>query len=216
MKKSAILLGATGLTGGELLDLLLSDDDYAKVTVLTRRPTGKVHPKLEEHIIDLLSLEKAEDLFSGDVVFCCIGTTRAKTPDKELYQKIDYGIPVTAAAMAQEKGIPVFIGVSSLGADPESRFFYNRTKGEMERDVAGRKIRQTYFLRPSLITGPRGEKRLWENSAEKLMRLFDFLIPVRYKMISASVIAEAMIQIAKRGHPASVIPSEKIREIAKG
>src|SRR5690625_6575492 len=152
MKKTAILLGATGMTGRKLLKRLLDDERFQKVIVLTRRSTDIVNDKLEEHIIDLLALENHPDLFHADVVFCCIGTTKAKTPDKILYRRIDHGIPVTAARLAKENNIPGFMVISSLGADPKSRFFYNRTKGEMERDILKQGIKNTFILRPSLIS----------------------------------------------------------------
>src|SRR5699024_8062889 len=110
MGKTAIILGATGLTGGHLLDLLLEDDSFNKILVFTRRKTGKEHPKLEEHIIDLLELDDYKNLFKGDVVF----TTKAKTPDKNLYKAIDYGIPVTAAKLAKQNGIKSYIVISAL------------------------------------------------------------------------------------------------------
>jgi len=215
MKKTAILLGATGLTGRKLLKRLLDDERFQKVIVLTRRSTDIVNDKLEEHIIDLLALENHPDLFHADVVFCCIGTTKAKTPDKILYRRIDHGIPVTAARLAKENNIPGFMVISSLGADPKSRFFYNRTKGEMERDILKQGIKNTFILRPSLISGDRGEKRTGENFAEKVMRISDFLIPSKYKIITADTIANAMVHIALSGHDSVIIPSEEIQEIGK-
>lgn len=215
MKKTAILLGATGLTGSKLLKLLLYDERYQKVIVLTRRTTYIDHEKLEEHIVDLLVLEDYPELFHADIVFCCIGTTKAKTPDKKLYHQIDHGIPVTAARLARENNISVFMVISSLGADPSSRFFYNRTKGEMERDVLQQNIKDTFILRPSLISGDRGEKRTGENTAEKIMRTLDFFIPLKYKIIPAITIANAMLRIAQEGYDSSVILSDEIQKLGK-
>src|SRR5699024_1985059 len=103
----------------------------------------------------------------------------------------------------------------SLGADPTSRFFYNRTKGEMERDVLQQNIKDTFILRPSLISGDRGEKRTGENTAEKIMRTLDFFIPLKYKIISAIAIAKAMHRIAQDGYDSSVILSDEIRKLGK-
>lgn len=215
MGKTAIILGATGLTGGHLLDLLLEDDSFNKILVFTRRKTGKEHPKLEEHIIDLLELDDYKNLFKGDVVFCCIGTTKAKTPDKNLYKAIDYGIPVTAAKLAKQNGIKSYIVISALGANENSRVFYNKLKGEMQRDVLAQKIEYSYVLQPSLIVGERSDKRTGEKFAEVIMRTFNFLIPKKYKMIKGKTIAKAMIEISKTGYDKHIISSAEIKEISK-
>jgi hypothetical protein len=112
--KTAIILGATGLTGGLLLQLLLRDDRYADIKVFTRSPLRLTHPKLTEIQCDLLTLENQEADFTADEVFCCIGTTKANTPDKELYKAIDYGIPVAAASLCKKNEIPTFLVVSAM------------------------------------------------------------------------------------------------------
>src|SRR5690554_1278206 len=199
MQKTAIILGATGLTGSHLLKLLLEDETFSKVVVFTRRETGIKHPKLEEHIIDLLQLDNYKELFKGDVVFCCIGTTKAKTPNKKAYKAIDYGIPVTAAKLAKQNNIDTYLVISAMGASETSKVFYNKLKGEMEREVLAQKIAHTYLLQPSLIVGERSEKRGGEKFAEVIMRTFGFLIPEKYKMIQGKTIAKAMVEIAKNG-----------------
>lgn len=214
MQKIAIILGATGLTGSYVLDLLLEDDAFSKILVFSRRKTGKENPKLEEHIIDLLKLEDYKNQFKGDVVFCCIGTTKAKTPDKKVYSAIDYGIPVTAAKLAKQNGIKSYLVISALGANENSRVFYNKLKGKMQRDVLAQKIENTYILHPSLIVGERLEKRAGEKFAEGIMRLFSFLIPEKYKMIKGETIAKAMVKIAKNGYDKNIISSAELKEIS--
>ena len=151
--KTAILLGATGLTGNLLLQQLLKDDDFQKIIPFSRSSVKLRQPKLEEHLIDLFQLKNHKDQFHADIVFCCVGTTQKKTPDKETYRKVDFGILVTAAKLAKQNNIPKMIVVSAIGADKNSRFFYNKTKGEMEEAVLEQKISETYILRPSLIDG---------------------------------------------------------------
>jgi len=151
MNKTAILLGATGLTGRYLLEALIKDEDYSLIKVFSRRSTGVKSPKVEEHLIDLLELSKYESLFKADVIFCCIGTTKAKTPDSETYKKIDFGIPVTAARLAKKNNIPAFLVISALSANPNSRIFYNRVKGEMQHAILEQDIEETYIFQPSLI-----------------------------------------------------------------
>ena len=213
--KTAIILGATGLTGGILLDKLIDDDSFEKIKLFSRSSTGKNSPKIEEYLIDMFQLEKYAEVFKADVVFCCIGTTKAKTADKEIYKKIDYGIPVTAAKLAKMNGISTFIVISSLGADSNSSVFYSKTKGEMQRDVLSQNIENTYVLQPSLIVGERNESRFGENMAEFFMKIFGFLIPKKYKMIQAETIAEAMRVLSKESYSKRIIPSLEIKEIAK-
>ena len=213
MKKTAIILGATGLTGSHLLKMLLKDSDYDRIKVFTRHKLKFSYPKIEEHVIDLLKLSDHATEFTANVVFCCIGTTKAKTPDKELYRAIDYGIPVEAAKLCKQNSIKQFIVISALGANPKSKVLYNQLKGEMERDVLAQQIEHTHFLQPSLIVGNRKEKRMGEDISKRIMKLFDFLIPARYKMIEAKTIAQAMVQLARKPSKEHVIPSEKIREL---
>ena len=215
MKKKAIILGATGLTGSHLLELLLEDPNYETVKVFTRRKLPNIHPKLEEHVIDLLELSNYADKFSADVVFCCIGTTKAKTPNKELYRAVDYGIPVEAAKLCKRNGINSFIVISALGANAKSKVFYNRLKGEMERDVLAQQIEHTQLLQPSLIVGDRDEKRMGEDLSKKIMKVIGFLIPARYKMIEGKTIAKAMVQMANEPAKETRVPSEEIKEIAE-
>ncbi|WP_313112735.1 NAD(P)H-binding protein [Aequorivita sediminis] len=213
MKKTAIILGATGLTGGILLEKLLEDDTYDKIKLFSRSSVGINSPKIEEFIIDMFQLETHSETFKADVVFCCIGTTKSKTPNKDTYKKIDYGIPVAAAKLAKQNDIKTFIVISALGASENSNVFYNKTKGEMQRDVLLQKIKNTYILQPSLIVGDRNESRFGENLAEVFMKVFGFLIPAKYKMIEAETIAEAMRVLSKDGYSEKIITSEKIKEI---
>ncbi len=216
MKKTAIILGATGLTGGALLQLLLGDPEFEEIRLFSRKKVGISHPKITEYIIDLFALEKEEKAFQGNVVFCCIGTTKAKTPDQEKYRKTDYGIPVSAANLCNNNGIGTFIVISAMGANPNSSIFYNRTKGEMERDVLQAHIPNTYILQPSLIGGNRPERRIGEQIAKVLMGVFGFLVPGKYKMIAPETIAKAMQILSKEGFEEKRITSDKIMKIADG
>lgn len=215
MKKTAIILGATGLIGGELLQLLLKDDSYTKLKLFSRSSCEIAHPKIEEHLGNLFKLEQFVDHLKGDVVFCCIGTTKSKTPDKSTYKKIDYGIPVAAATLAKRNGVSLFIVISSMGSDAASTTFYNKVKGEMERDVLAEKVKNTYIFQPSLLGGARTEKRFGERMAQFFMGTFNFLIPKQYQIIEPETIARAMINVAETGYEKQQIPSDKIKEIAK-
>ena len=217
MSKTAIILGATGLTGGILLQKLIADKTYTKIKLFSRKTTNIQSDKIEESLIDVLQLEKYKKEFTGDVVFCCIGTTSAKTKDKEVYKAIDYGIPVNAAKLAKENSIDTFVVMSSIGADAASAVFYSKTKGEMERDVIEQRIKNTSILRPSLIGGNRDEFRFGEKLGKGFMSLFDPLLKgklEKYKMIHPDKIASCMQQLAKSSTNQSVFSSDEIVEIA--
>ncbi|MEX2350692.1 MAG: NAD(P)H-binding protein [Flavobacteriaceae bacterium] len=215
MKKTAIILGATGLTGGHLLDFLLKDDRYEKIKLFSRSSVGLSNPKLEEHLIDLFELEKHKENFQADEVFCCIGTTKAKTPDDETYRKIDYGIPFATAKICKGNSINTYIVISAMGANPDSKVFYNKTKGEMERDVLKQNIQNTYILQPGLINGNRDEKRLGESIAKFLFKVLNPVIPKKYRSISPETIAKTMIVLANQGFLDNRIENQTIKDIAK-
>lgn len=216
MGKTALILGATGLTGKLLLNRLLADDSYECVKVFSRRPLGLQHAKLEIFIGDLLKLEQFESDFKGDELFCCIGTTASKTKDKGKYKQVDFGIPVSAANLCKKNGIETFLVVSALGASAESQIFYNRTKGEMEQAVLMQHIPNTYILRPSLIKGFREEQRLGETIGAIVMSIAQaFLIGKykKYRAIEAGTIAKALHRLAQSKPSLKIIESDKIEEL---
>lgn len=218
MKKTAILLGASGLTGGLLLKLLLSDSDYDKIKLFSRKDSGISHPKIEEHIVDILHLKDCSADFTGDVVFCCIGTTKAKTPDETEYKAIDHGIPVAAAQLAKQHNIPTFIVISALGANAKSTIFYNRIKGEMEESIMALGIPKTYFLEPSLISGDRTEVRIGETMGIYLMKIINPLLfgkLKKYRSIAPENIAKTMWFLSKNEYPKTVIPSDVIFRLSQ-
>lgn len=205
------------MTGGILLQKLLKDPRYEKIIIFSRKKVGVKNSKIEEHLVDLLRLEEQKERFKANEVFCCIGTTQKKTPDEKTYRSIDYGIPVMAAKMAKQNGIAKFLVISALGANERSKLFYNKTKGEMERDVLAEEIPETYIFQPALIAGDREEKRLFEKISKEVMKVIDPLLTGRlkkYRSIHPGIIAEAMLKVANNGYPEKVIPSDKIKTIA--
>jgi uncharacterized protein YbjT (DUF2867 family) len=145
-------------------------------------------------------------LLSATDYFCCIGTTIKKAKTQEAFRTVDYGIPLRIATLAQKLNIPNFIIISSVGARSNSRNFYLSTKGEMEAAVRKVYHGNLKFLRPSLLLGKRKEFRKGENAAINFMKTFGWIFagPLKkYKAISASTVAKAMIQ-------ASVLPADKL------
>jgi uncharacterized protein YbjT (DUF2867 family) len=219
MKKSAIILGATGLTGSILLQKLIKDDRYENIKLFSRAKIKGLPKKVTQYIGNLLKLEEFKGNFIADEVYCCIGTTAKKTPNKMLYKQIDYGIPVTAAKLSKDNNINAFLVISAMGANTKSNVFYNKTKGEMERDVLQQHIKSTFILRPSLIGGHREERRILEKIGLAIFKVIEPLFIGKlkqYKIIDPENIAQAMINLAnKTSHAEVIITSNEIKKIIK-
>jgi len=216
MNKSAIILGATGLTGNLVLEELLKNEEYSKLLVFSRIELGIKHDKLEVIICDLLKIEEQQEKFQANEVYVCIGSTTNKTPNKKLYRDIDFGIPVAAAKLCKANNIKCISIISSLGANARSTVFYPKTKGEMENEVMAFGIEKTYLLRPSMILGARQENRLGESLGKILLSIISpFMLGklTRYKGIEAKTIANAMIWLSNNDHSNGTIESEIIRKL---
>ncbi len=216
MKKTALLLGASGLTGSLVLKDLIQDDRYDKIKLFSRSTINPTSTKVEEYLGDLLNLDAFSEVFTGDEVYCCIGTTKNKTPSKAMYRNIDFGIPTRAARLAKDNNIQTFSVVSALGANDKSLVFYNKTKEEMEQAVLKEEITNTYILRPSMIGGDREEHRTGEKF---LIKAFNLLNPLligglkKYRLIEAETIAKAMIQLSNEKPNKNIIESDEIQKI---
>ena len=214
----AIILGSTGLTGSLLLAQLLKDDRYSEVALISRKSSGVQHPKVTEHIVNLFNLDQHNELFKADHIFCCIGTTKKKTPDKSQYRLIDFGIPVSAAQLAKKNGVQSFAVISSIGADASSSIFYSKTKGEMENGVLSVGIPNTIIVRPSFISGERKERRALEKIGLVLFKALQFILvgPFRkYRAIEAKNIASCMIFLANNPSSQQIFESNEIETISK-
>lgn len=173
---TATLIGATGLIGSHLLELLLADDKFGTVRILVRRPFELNHPKLEKKLVDFSDMESYRLALEGsDVIFCAIGTTQKKVKgDKEAYRKVDFDIPVNAARLGKLCGCETFVLVSSVGASSKSNNFYLKLKGEVEDAVNACGITHLHIVRPSLLLGKRKEYRFGERIAQAVMPVISF------------------------------------------
>lgn len=210
MSKTAIVFGATGLIGSELLPQLFADPDYDLVVAFVRKPTGIVAAKLEEVITDFKDLDSLRTQIKGDVVFCCLGTTIATAGSQPAFRKVDYELVRWAAVAASENKVPRFIVVSSMGANADSGNFYLRTKGEMEKAVSALNFDQCVIVRPSMLLGPRKEFRFGEKVGKIVMVAFSFLIPAKYKAIQAKQVAKAMITSVRNNRKSGVIENSEL------
>src|SRR5690348_2050897 len=129
----ALIIGATGATGKDLVNVLIRDPDYSAIVIFVRRSTGIIHPKLKEVITDFENLQDVSDHIQGDVLFSCLGTTLKTAGSKEKQFHIDYEIPLQFAEIARRNGVPGMVLLSSYGASTTSKVFYSRVKGKLEQ-----------------------------------------------------------------------------------
>jgi uncharacterized protein YbjT (DUF2867 family) len=195
-KKTALIAGATGLVGGELLKQLLEDDRYQKVIVVTRRELGlrARHPKARQVVVDFAKLEKhAEDL-RADHVFCTLGTTIAKAGSQAEFVKVDLDYPLRLARVTLGQGAKHYSIVTALGASKSSPFFYSRVKGSVEQELESMGWPSLALVRPSVIAGERDERRPAEKLSQALLRY----APAAWRSVPAADIAACMVEIAGR------------------
>lgn len=189
-KKTAVIIGASGLIGQELLQQLLQDERYSKITALVRRPLDIEHEKLEQTRYDF-DWPNA-DLVIGDEFFCCLGTTIKTAGSQTAFRKVDYDYVLETAKMALANGTKKMAMISSMGADKNSKVFYSRIKGEIEAALQELNYETCHILRPSLLMGARNELRMGELVGKLAMTAFSFAIPKKYKGIEAKQVAKAM------------------------
>jgi uncharacterized protein YbjT (DUF2867 family) len=208
--RTALLAGASGLVGGHLLRLLLADDTWDHVVSVGRREVDVRDPKLEQRLTDLPDVG---ELPSVDDAFCALGTTIKKAGSQDAFRAIDHDAVVAVAAAARQAGATSFLHVTAMGASAGSRVFYNRVKGETERDVAAVGIGTTVAFRPSILDGDRKESRFGEQAGLVVMRA---LAPVlgRYRPTRAEDVALAMIRLARSPAGSSVVSAGEITRLA--
>jgi|WetSurMetagenome_2_1015567.scaffolds.fasta_scaffold402706_1 uncharacterized protein YbjT (DUF2867 family) len=198
--KTALVAGATGLVGKELINELIADNNYQKVIVLTRRQLQVSHAKVEVILVDFDQLDGLMLPEKIDECFCSLGTTQKKSGKKGLYQ-VDFEYVVRLAQLCKRNNIPKFLVVSSQGANPDSAFFYMQTKGRMEEAVKTSEIETVYIVRPSLITGKREEVRFAEVVGYYMYKVFTPLMIGKLRKlrpVSGHQIAKSMIALAQK------------------
>ena len=214
--RTALVAGATGLTGGHLLSQLLADTRYARVIALVRRPALPAAPKLSELVVDfdaLPALAKADD------AYCCLGTTIKKAGSQAAFREVDFEFVLDFARAARQAGVKQFLVMSSLGADARSAVFYSRVKGEMEHALREIGFEALHIFQPSLILGERKEQRTAERFGIAAFGAVGGLMfgPLRkYRPVESATIARAMIGAAfskQRGD--RVYPSDAIETMAR-
>jgi uncharacterized protein YbjT (DUF2867 family) len=201
-QQTALVLGATGLIGSNVVTLLLEDYSFDKVRVLVRREYNIDHPKLEVEKVNFQDPEEfSTKVGKGDAIFCCVGTTMNKVKgDKVAYRKIDYDIAVNAANFGLAGGYTKYLLVSSIGANAKSKNFYLKLKGETENAVSSYTYKSLHIFQPSFLLGKRNEVRIGEVMGKGVMQglsIFFFGSLSKYKAIDAETVAKAMVAASK-------------------
>ena len=193
--KTAIVIGATGLIGKHLTNLLFDNPNYSTVKVFVRRSLNTSNPKLEEHLVNFDKIDNWKSRITGDDLFSAMGTTIRKAGSKEAQYKIDVTYQYEFAKAAFEYGVNNYFLVSSSGANAKSKLFYMRIKGELEEKVKLLPFNKIRIFRPSLLIGERGEKRFGEKAAERLLKIVVPLFPFlkNQRPIEGEKVARAMI-----------------------
>jgi uncharacterized protein YbjT (DUF2867 family) len=211
-KFCALVAGATGAVGREVVSQLLEDPDVALVQVVARRATGRQHPRLVEFVTDFDDLEdfsrRHPQLLSVDAVFCCLGTTMRAAGSREAFEKVDYHYVLKLAELASARRVPRFLMISAVGADPKALAYYSRVKGRAERAVAQLSFTSLHILRPSLLMGPRDEHRPGEAAAQTLAPLLAPFLRgplAKYRPVQTRDVAAEMIRLAKQDRPGAYI-----------
>lgn len=216
--RTALIAGATGLVGGELLTQLLAAGEYDRVVAVSRRPLAVAHPKLKVVVADFSALEQVATELRCDDAFCCLGTTIRKAGSREAFRAVDHVAVLAFAWAAQRAGAKRFFIVSALGADPTSRVFYNRVKGETDAALVVLGFETLGIFRPSLLRGRRREFRLGERLLAALLWVVEPLFVGRlrkYRSIDADVVARAMMRCSfgRPGQGMLIYDSDEIQDL---
>ena len=199
MKKlNALVIGATGATGRELVKLLLNDNEVEKVTIFVRNLPTLEHEKLKTHVIDFNEIEKHKDLIRGDVLFSALGTTKKAAGGKKEQYLVDYTYQHEFAKIAAENGVENYSLVSSTGANANSSFFYPKIKGALEEAVKKLKFKKIDIFQPPMLVRQPDLIRDGEKSGIKILNVLNKIgILKSQRPLKVNKLAEKMVKNAK-------------------
>jgi uncharacterized protein YbjT (DUF2867 family) len=219
MTKTAILIGASGLVGQEILLDLLEDPYFSSIKVIVRRPISHQHPKLEQIVVDFEDLSKYANQVKGDIALSALGTTIKTAGSKEAFSKVDYTYIMNFAEIVKQNGAERFLLVSSLGVSESGGNFYLTVKRDVENSLKRMKFKSLIIVRPSMLLGKRNEFRAGELIGKIVMKMLNFLFIgklKKYKAINAKTVAKAMVELSKTDlEGVSVFESDRLQELGK-
>ena len=210
--KTALLAGATGLVGREIMRLLALDNGIGEVRVLVRRhlPWEFMNPKIKQYETDFDRLRDNPEWFRADLVFSALGTTMKQAKSQAAFRKVDYEYPLTIAQLARTQGARQFLFVSALSASSRSPFFYPRVKGELEHAIQGLGYPSVTIARPSMLLGDRHPPRF----NEVVLIPFGSFFPPWWRPVKATQVAAALVQAARSEAPGvHIIHNRQLREV---
>ena len=193
----ALVIGATGATGKDLVDQLSHDPEFEQIDIFVRRRSDFHNDKITAHIVDFDRPEEWKHLVKGDVAFACLGTTLKTAGSKENQWKIDYDYQYNFAKAAKENQVEDFVLVSAYGASPDSKIFYSRMKGELEEAVKNLKFEKTTFFKPGMLERPNSD-RTGEVFGLKALKFINKIgLFKSQEPLPTSILAKAMINASK-------------------
>ncbi len=211
----AVIAGATGLVGSNVLRRLLQDPAFESVLAVARKPLALTHPKLKVVLIqDLQELPSKKDELRGDAYFCCLGTTIKTAGSQEAFRRVDFDAVVEFGKIAKAHWARSFVLVSAAGSDANSSIFYSRVKGEAESALVALELHRLVIARPGLLIGDRSETRPAERAGIVLARAVSGIIPrAIWKRLATEVdpLAQILIHEAKTpGTGVKVLPPSEL------
>ena len=195
-----LLVGATGLVGQSVMRQALADPRVSALIAPTRKPLP-TRPGLHNPVVDFDQLPVDAEWWKADAVICTLGTTIRVAGSQAAFRKVDHDYPLAVARMALQHGAKTFVLTSASGANPDSRIFYSRTKGELERDLATLGYASLTFVRPGLLGGERTQRRPAEQLGMQVLGVIGPLLPRRYRMVPAESVATALLHRALERAP---------------
>lgn len=212
----AIVIGATGATGKELVQQLIEHKAFSEITVWVRKASFDAHPKLKQQTVDFEKLEDYSKELNADVAFSCLGTTLKDAGSKEAQWKVDFDFQFNFAELCKKQNVPTFVLLSAMNADSKSLFFYGKMKGKLEDKIREINFGKLLIFRPGILDRP-DSARSGEKISVKVLRFFNQLgLLKKQRPIEVSDLATAMIEgVLKYSDGNHSIPLDDIFQLAK-